>query len=107
MTLPTPLYRIAVLALVALAIALRLANFNNVTARTPDEHVYTQQAKAWLSNGHAGLLANMADYESNPATRQYPAPTRVGMIRLVAAAMKWTGRGDEADHTYSCGRRIL
>src|SRR5665213_948694 len=107
MTLPTPLYRIAVLALVALAIALRLANFNNVTARTPDEHVYTQQAKAWLSNGHAGLLANMADYESNPATRQYPAPTRVGMIRLVAAAMKWTGRGDDgAGAIVSCAASI-
>jgi len=105
--LSRPALAIAVSALAILGIALRLANLNNVIERTPDERVYAQQANAWRAQGHAGLLANVADYELNPATRQYPAPTRVGMIRLVAAAMQWTGEpGERAGAFISCAAAI-
>jgi 4-amino-4-deoxy-L-arabinose transferase-like glycosyltransferase len=87
--------------LVCLAAGLRLANLGNVNSRTPDERVYTYQAKTWLESGPAGMRRMIAEYKSDAETRLYPPPTRVGMIRLVADLMKWTGRYDE-----SVGARI-
>jgi 4-amino-4-deoxy-L-arabinose transferase-like glycosyltransferase len=88
-------------ALVCVAAGLRLANFSNVNTRTPDERVYTYQAKTWRESGRAGILSMVDEYKSDPETRWYPPPTRVGMIRLVAVMMEWTGRADE-----SVGARI-
>ena len=80
---------------------LRLANFGNVVTRTPDERVYTWQARTWLESGQAGMRSMVAEYKADAETKFYPPPTRVGMIRLVAAMMQWTGRSDE-----SVGARI-
>jgi 4-amino-4-deoxy-L-arabinose transferase-like glycosyltransferase len=87
--------------LVCIAAELRLANFGNVNSRTPDERVYTYQARTWLESGQAGIRSMVDEYKADPETRMYPPPTRVGMIRLVAAMMRWIGRGDE-----SVGARI-
>lgn len=87
--------------LVCLAALLRLTNLGNVNSRTPDERVYTYQAKTWLESGPAGLRSMIEEYKSDAETRLYPPPTRVGMIRLVADLMRWTGRYDE-----SVGARI-
>jgi 4-amino-4-deoxy-L-arabinose transferase-like glycosyltransferase len=92
---------IALAVLVCVAAGLRLANFGNVNTRTPDERVYTYQAKTWLESGRAGIRSMVDEYMGDAETRWYPPPTRVGMIRLVADAMRWTGRGDE-----SVGARI-
>jgi len=90
-----------------IAAALRLANLGNVVTRTPDERVYTYQAKTWLESGHAGILSLVAEYKADAETRLYPPPTRVGMIRLVAAAMRWTGKQDEsAGANISCAASI-
>jgi hypothetical protein len=94
-----PIILLAVL--VCLAAGLRLANFSNVNTRTPDERVYTYQAKTWLESGRAGIRSMVDEYKGDAETRWYPPPTRVGMIRLVADMMRWTGRGDE-----SVGARI-
>jgi 4-amino-4-deoxy-L-arabinose transferase-like glycosyltransferase len=94
-----PLILIAML--ICIAAGLRLANLGNVNSRTPDERVYTWQAKTWLESGQSGLRSMVAEYKADPETRLYPPPTRVGMIRLVAALMRWTGRYDE-----SVGARI-
>jgi len=87
--------------LVCMGTALRLTNFRNVNTRTPDERVYTYQAKTWLESGKAGIRSMVDEYNGDAETRWYPPPTRVGMIRLVAVVMRWTGRGDE-----SVGARI-
>ena len=81
--------------LVCVAATLRLANLRNVVSPTPDESVYTYQANTWLQSGQAGMRALVDEYKADPETRLYPPPTRVGMIRLVAALMKWTGKYDE------------
>src|SRR5450432_1428970 len=88
-------------ALVCIAAGLRLANLQNVVSRTPDERVYTSQAKTWLESGPAGIRSMIAEYKADAETRLYPPPTRVGMIRLVAFMMRRTGREDE-----SVGARI-
>lgn len=92
----------AVMAVIVCAAAgLRLVNLGNVVTRTPDERVYTSQAKTWLESGQAGIRSLVDEYKADAETRLYPPPTRVGMIRLVAATMRWTGRQDE-----SAGARI-
>jgi 4-amino-4-deoxy-L-arabinose transferase-like glycosyltransferase len=92
---------IVLVVLVCVAAGLRIANFGNVNTRTPDERVYTYQAKTWLESGRAGIRSMVEEYKGDAETRWYPPPTRVGMIRLVADMMRWTGRGDE-----SVGARI-
>ncbi len=94
-----PLILMAVL--VCMAAGLRLANLGNVNSPTPDERVYTYQAKTWLDSGPNGMRGMIDEYKSDAETRLYPPPTRVGMIRLVADLMRWTGRYDE-----SVGARI-
>ncbi len=93
--------------IVLLGIGARIANLGNVNARTPDERVYRSQADAWRQQGVAGLRSLVAGYERDPEARLYPPPTRVGMIRLVAAAMSITGRDDEsAGAVLSCAASI-
>ena len=89
--------RLALIAALILAGAgLRLGNMSNVTSRTPDERVYTTHAKAWNASGEAGLRALTANYLASADAKLYPKPTRVGMARLVAFAIRATGRGDES-----------
>jgi len=79
-----------------LGIGARIANLGNVSSRTPDERVYRGQADIWRQQGTAGLRSLVAAYERDPEARLYPPPTRVGMIRLVAAAISVTGQDDES-----------
>ncbi len=90
-----------------LGIGARIANLGNVKARTPDERVYRSQAETWRQQGTVGLRSLAAGYKRDPDARLYPPPTRVGMIRLVAAAMSATGRDDEsAGAILSCAASI-
>lgn len=81
--------------LVCLAGSLRLINLGNVQTPTPDERVYTYQAKTWVDSGPAGLRSLVAEYKADAETKLYPPPTRVGMIRMVGWLMKSMGRYDE------------
>jgi 4-amino-4-deoxy-L-arabinose transferase-like glycosyltransferase len=83
-------------AVVCLGAALRFGNLGNVGSRTPDESVYTHQARVWTDSASAGIRSLVEQYKSDPNIRLYPAPVRIGMIRIVAAAMHWTGRDDES-----------
>jgi 4-amino-4-deoxy-L-arabinose transferase-like glycosyltransferase len=94
-----PLFLLCVL--VCLAALLRLSNAGNVVSRTPDERVYTYQAKVWLESGQAGIRSLVGEYKADAETRLYPPPTRVGMIRLLGTVMRGTNRYDE-----SVGARI-
>jgi hypothetical protein len=88
-------------------IGARIANLGHVNSRTPDERVYRSQADTWRQQGPAGLRSLAAAYERDPEARLYPPPTRVGMIRLMAAAMSITGRDDEsAGAILSCAASI-
>jgi 4-amino-4-deoxy-L-arabinose transferase-like glycosyltransferase len=92
----SPQQLLLTLLLLCFAALLRLGNLGNVTSRTPDERVYTSQANIWLQSGRIGLRSMVAQYEAVPEAQYYPPPTRVGMIRLVAVMMRWTGRNDES-----------
>ena len=65
-------------AIVCVAAVLRLVNLVNVNSRTPDERVYTYQAKTWLDSGPAGIRSLVEEYKNDADTRLYPPPTRVG-----------------------------
>jgi 4-amino-4-deoxy-L-arabinose transferase-like glycosyltransferase len=88
--------RIAIAALLCLGFGLRLANSGNVAFRTPDERVYANRALAWIESGPAAVRSTIVDYLRDPAVRNYPAPTRVGVVRLIAAWMRVTGQNGEA-----------
>ncbi len=82
--------------LACLGAGLRLANLRNVNSRTPDERVYTYQAKTVIDQGPAaGMRSLIAEYKTDPEAKLYPPPTRAGMIRLLAIVMRLTGRYDE------------
>jgi 4-amino-4-deoxy-L-arabinose transferase-like glycosyltransferase len=94
-------------ALLCLGVALRLANCSNVSSRTPDEIVYTNQAKLLLQRGQAGLTSLIAEYQRNPAARLFPPPTRLGYLWPLAAAMQLTGGRDESvGASLSCAASI-
>jgi 4-amino-4-deoxy-L-arabinose transferase-like glycosyltransferase len=83
-------------ALILVGAGLRLGNMSNVTSRTPDERVYTTHANVWIASGEAGLRTLTANYLASADAKLYPKPTRVGMARLVALAIRATGRVDES-----------
>jgi 4-amino-4-deoxy-L-arabinose transferase-like glycosyltransferase len=100
--------RIAAGIILVLGIAARIGNLDSVQARTPDERVYTRQAMAWLQHGDEGIRSLVAEYESKPENRFYPQPSRVMMIRMVAATMQLTGKYDErAAALLSCTASIV
>ncbi|HEY4086517.1 MAG TPA: hypothetical protein VGM43_11300, partial [Bryobacteraceae bacterium] len=94
--------------LVCIAAGLRLANLHNVNSRTPDERVYTYQAKTVVDQGPAaGMRSLIAEYRTDPDAKLYPPPTRAGMIRMMAALMRWTGRyGEDVGALISCAASI-
>jgi hypothetical protein len=76
--------------LLCLGAVLRVANLSNVSSRTPDEVVYTIQAKILLQRGQAGLRSLIAEYQEDPVARLFPPPTRFGYLWPLAAAMQLT-----------------
>ena len=94
--------------LACIAAGLRLANLRNVSSRTPDERVYTYQAKTVVDQGPAaGMRSLIAEYKADPDAKLYPPPTRAGMIRMTAAVMRWTGRyGEDTGALISCAASI-
>jgi hypothetical protein len=91
-----------------MAAGLRLANLRNVNSRTPDERVYTYQAKAVVDQGPAaGMRSLIEEYKADPEAKLYPPPTRAGMIRMMAALMRWTGRyGEGVGALISCAASV-
>jgi 4-amino-4-deoxy-L-arabinose transferase-like glycosyltransferase len=93
--------------LLCLGTVLRVANLSNVRSRSPDERVYTAQAKALLEKGQAGLRSLVAGFQQDPAARRYPPPTRLGYLWPLAAAMRLTGgRGERVGAYLSCAASI-
>jgi 4-amino-4-deoxy-L-arabinose transferase-like glycosyltransferase len=97
-----------IITLACMAAGLRLINLRNVNSRTPDERVYTYQAKTVVDRGPAaGMRSLMEEYKADPDAKLYPPPTRAGMIRMLAALMQWTGRyGDGVGALISCAASV-
>jgi 4-amino-4-deoxy-L-arabinose transferase-like glycosyltransferase len=92
-----PSYLRLLVILAFMAAGLRLVNLRNVHSRTPDERVYTYQAKKVIEQGaSAGMRSLIEEYKRDPTAKLYPPPTRAGMVRMLAAAMQWTGKFDES-----------
>jgi hypothetical protein len=88
-------------------VGLRVANLD-VGRRSPDEYVYTGQARAVLSGGIAGTRALVDQFVKTPSLWLYPPPTRVAYLFSLAAAMKVTSIADFAAGSYvSCLASVL
>jgi hypothetical protein len=82
-------------ALLCLGVGLRLANLGNVKSPSPDELVYTLQAK-YLSQGQGSALRSLvAEFQRDPVVRRFPPPTRLGYSVPLAVMMHLSGKTDE------------
>ncbi|MFC1658627.1 ArnT family glycosyltransferase [Candidatus Omnitrophota bacterium] len=90
-------------SVLVLGAALRIYNLNNVNSRSPDERIYTYQARTIAQHGQEGIKLLVNEYNKNKKFWIYPPPTRVGYLWLLATVMKMTNRPDEAAGAYiSC-----
>lgn len=95
-------------SVLTIGIGLRIDNLNNITRRSPDEKIYTQQAKAIALEGLEGARLWIQEYNLNKAWWIFPPPTRVGYLWLVAFVMKITNSMDEKVGAYiSCAFSII
>ncbi|MGA7991925.1 MAG: hypothetical protein WCC53_10870 [Thermoanaerobaculia bacterium] len=103
----TPAGIASVVAVFLLGIGLRVGNLGSVASRSPDERVYTWQARVVLAEGPGGIRSLVETYLRNPDLRFYPPPTRAGYIRLLAAVMRVSRTTDERAGAYlSCAASI-
>ena len=95
-------------SIIALGATLRVYNLGNVPARSPDEMVYTGQAKTVAIEGLKGIRGLVQEYNSTQELWKYPPPTRVGYISMLAVAMKLAGTYDPLAGAYlSCFLSII
>lgn len=82
--------------LVVTGAGLRVAQWNDAFSRTPDERVYTDDARRVALGGLREFPVLVAEYQKDSRLWIYPPPTRVGEIAVVAAMMKISGLDDES-----------
>lgn len=82
---------LALLALVSAGALLRSEHMTDVTSRSPDERVYTYYAARLVDGGIPAYREAVREYNADPGSWFYPAPTRVGFVALSAAVMRVTG----------------
>lgn len=85
------LFPLAIVALLVLALWLRLLQFTEVHTRSPDERVYSHFAQQIAVDGLGAYRSIFASYASDPSQWLYPSPTRVVHVLLFAGVMKLTG----------------
>jgi 4-amino-4-deoxy-L-arabinose transferase-like glycosyltransferase len=94
-----------VILLVAVGVALRMANLDGVEFRSPDERNYTAEAGTLLRQGTAGFALLVDMHSRNP---DLPSPTRAGYLLLLSRTMQLTGHRDEmAGAELSCAASIV
>jgi len=81
--------------LVVAGAAARLVHEGDLHNRTPDERVYTTNAKVIADQGLPGVRRLVAQHNATPGEWIYPEPTRIGYLLPVAWSMKLTGYRDE------------
>ena len=83
---------IAVLATIVLGgVILRSLHLDDVTQRTPDERTYIGYATRIAQQGPGAERKIIAEFEADEQLWNYPPPTRVGHIFLLAAVMRVFG----------------
>jgi 4-amino-4-deoxy-L-arabinose transferase-like glycosyltransferase len=92
---------LALAAAIVCGIALRLAHFDDVFSRTPDERVYTFRAMQIAENGTRVMPPWFAAYAGNSLLWETPPVTRVGHVFVFAAAMRLFGL-----HDFSAGTEV-
>ncbi len=96
------------LSVLAIGVGLRINNLNNVTKRSPDEKIYTEEAKTIALEGRGVTKLWIQEYNSKKEWWIYPPPLRVGYLWLVAGVMKMTNSTDEKTGVYiSCAFSII
>ncbi len=84
-----------IIALLAIGVILRFVNLNHVAQRSPDEGIYTNQAKVISIEGPIkGTRALVREYNQNARLWIYPPPTRIGYDWLLGGVMKALNRTD-------------
>ncbi len=107
MTATTRIGIVVITALICLGTGARLANVGNVKSRSPDELVYTLQAKHLFKGRQAALKSLIAEYQRDAVVRGFPAPTRLGYLVPLATAMGLSGETDEQVGRYlSCAASV-
>lgn len=84
----------------AIGMGLRINNLNNITRRSRDEQIYTQQARIIALEGGEGIKLLIREYNLNKELWIYPPPTRLGYLWLLASVMKITDSADEKVGAY-------
>ena len=85
--LPQRTVLIILFSIFVLGVTLRICNINNVTARSPDEVIYTYQAKTIALYGGEGIKFLVREYNMTENAWQYPPPIRLSYLKLVAGVM--------------------
>jgi len=85
--------------ILSMGLGLRLSHLD-ITRRSPDEGIYTYQAKKIAENGPEGTRQLIGEYNKDKWLWVYPPPTRIGHNYLVAAVMKISGAYNEMAGTY-------
>jgi len=87
---------------------IRLTSLDSVVRRSPDERTYTWEANTVLSSGMDGIRTLAAQFYATPSNFDYPPPSRVGFIWLLARVMDATGNTTpQAGAWLSCAASIL
>jgi len=95
-------------SVLAVGMGLRINNLNNIAGRSPDEKIYTQEAKIIALKGWKGTRLLIQEYNLNKELWIYPPPIRLGYLWLVASVMKMTNSMEEKVGAYiSCAFSII
>lgn len=90
----TSLFALLFVLAFLLGVGLRIHNLYNVTVRSPDEQIYTQQAKTIADLGKDGVKLLMQAHNAKKELWIYPPPTRIGYLGLLAQVMNTAKRTD-------------
>ncbi len=85
---------IFILLILCIGIGLRLHNLSINTHRSPDEIIYTAQAKTIAKHGISGFKILAKEYKREKKLWFFPPPTRVGYLFLLSSAMKISNHFD-------------
>ena len=81
---------VAVTLIIATGCVLRALHLSDVAVRTPDERTYRIFGSRIADDGPGAMAGLFSEYVENKDSWNYPTPTRVGHIFLVAAMMRLT-----------------
>jgi len=82
------IFFIILILLFSLGVTLRINNQAGISMRSPDEGIYTNQAKTIAQHGSDGMKYLIRTYNANKELWIYPPPTRIGYLLPLAILMR-------------------